>query len=152
MKGISPLIASVLLIAFTLAVATIIGSWLTSVSKTSTQQIGGQLTQQVNCTGNVLDIVDALCHDNTVVTITLQNMGDAALTSPSFYIRAQNQTYSCTNSSTDTIAAGGISKFDIPCTNFPVNMTINYVRVTALCSGTVPVYTEKSDFTDACSS
>ncbi|MCD6226359.1 MAG: hypothetical protein J7J93_01000, partial [Candidatus Aenigmarchaeota archaeon] len=32
MKGISPLMATVLIVAFTLAVAAIIGGWLTSIS------------------------------------------------------------------------------------------------------------------------
>jgi len=151
LKGISPLIASVLLIAFTLGVATIIGSWLTSVSKTSTQQIGSQLTQQVNCTGNIIDIVDATCHDNTIVTVTLQSLGSASLTNPSFYIRTTNQSFTCTNITTATIAVGGISKFDITCSNF-ANQIVNHVRATALCAGTVSVYSEKSDFSDNCTS
>jgi len=151
MKGISPLIASVLLIAFTLAVATIIGSWLTSVSKTSTQQIGSQLTQQVNCTGNILDVVDAFCHDNTIVTVTLQSMGSASLANPSFYIKTTNQSVTCTNITTATIASGGILKLDINC-SFPPNQIVNYVRATTLCAGTVSVYAEKSDFSDNCTS
>lgn len=149
MKGISPLIASVLLIAFTLGVAAIIGTWLASVSKTGTETVGGQFGKEVNCSGTVLDIVDALCHGTTNVTVMLQNKGSIPLTNSTFYMRTTNQT-TCVNNQNDTIAAGGISKYEINC-NFPSGEILNFVRASALCQGSVSIYTEKSAFSDSCS-
>lgn len=149
MKGISPLIASVLLIAFTLGVALIIGTWLTSVSKSSTETVGGQFGQEVNCSKVILDIVDALCHGTTNVTVTLQDIGSISLTNPTFYFKTTNQTV-CVSNQTGTITGGGISKYEVNC-SFPSGEALNFVRATALCQGTVSIYSEKSDFADSCS-
>jgi hypothetical protein len=137
------------LIAFTLGVATIIGSWLTSVSKTGTEKVGGQFGAQTNCSYAVLDIIDALCHDTTNVTVTLHNLGSSSLTNPNFYFRTANQTV-CTSNQNGTITSGGISKYEINCT-FPSGHTLNFARASVLCQGTVSIYAEKSDITDACS-
>jgi len=53
-KGVSPLIATVLLIAFTIAVAGIISVWLTQFTTTTTQTVSGQGTTQILCgTGGI---------------------------------------------------------------------------------------------------
>ena len=49
MKGISPLIAAVLLIAFTVAIATLIMGWLSSFTRSTTSSISNTTTQAVNC-------------------------------------------------------------------------------------------------------
>jgi flagellin-like protein len=49
MKGISPLIASVLLIAFTVAVAGLISSWLMSFTKTTSETVTQQSNIQLSC-------------------------------------------------------------------------------------------------------
>jgi flagellin-like protein len=149
LKGISPLIASVLLIAFTLAAATIIGAWMTSTMKSSTDTVGGQLTSNVNCSSNVINL-DVLCHNNNNVTVIVQNIGSASLTNPSFYMKTSDET-TCISNQTDTISVGGFAKYEINCTNFAVNKTLNYVKVTALCQGVVSISIEKKDFTDSCS-
>jgi flagellin-like protein len=66
MKGISSLIASILLIAFTLAVAVIIGSWLTSISSQQASNIGGQANQTATCAQAVLEIA-SIPNNNTVI-------------------------------------------------------------------------------------
>jgi flagellin-like protein len=150
LKGISPLIASVLLIAFTLSVAAIIGGWLSSMSKTATDTVGGQLSQQVNCSKVTLDVIDALCHNNTNVTISLQDIGSIQLTNPSIYIRTTDQT-ACVSNQTGTISAGGISIYEINCSNFGTGKTLNFVRASTLCEGSISIYAEKKDFADSCS-
>jgi flagellin-like protein len=53
-KGVSPLIATVLLIAFTIAVGGIISVWLTSFTTTTTQTVGQQSQTQIVCgTGGI---------------------------------------------------------------------------------------------------
>jgi flagellin-like protein len=149
LKGISPLIASVLLIAFTLGVAAVIGTWLASVSKTGTETVGGEFSRGVNCSGVILDIADAICHHTTNVTIMLHNLGSIPLTNPSFYMKTTNQT-PCVSNQTDTIAGGDIKRYEINCT-FPSGEILSFVRASALCEGTVSVYAEKSGFSESCS-
>ena len=76
MKGISPLMASILLIAFTLAVAVIIGSWLTSMSSQEASTVGGGVNETVTCSKGVIDIVSIV--NSTAVII--QNTGQIDLT------------------------------------------------------------------------
>ncbi len=76
MKGISPLLASILLIAFTLTVAVIIGGWLTSISSQQTSNIGGTANQTVTCSKAVLSFV-SIPNNNTAV---IQNAGQIDLT------------------------------------------------------------------------
>jgi flagellin-like protein len=59
MKGVSPLIASVLLIAFVIAVAGLYSGWITSFTKTTTEQVQEQSEKKVNCSygGIALDNV-----------------------------------------------------------------------------------------------
>lgn len=75
MKGISPLIASILLIAFTLSVAVVIGSWLTSISTQQTGIVGGSINETVTCAQGVLNIVSII----NSTTITIQNQGQIDL-------------------------------------------------------------------------
>ena len=49
-KGISPLIATVLLIAFTVAVAAIISTWLTTFTTTSTESVKEKADIELHCT------------------------------------------------------------------------------------------------------
>src|SRR3990172_5452125 len=54
MKGVSPLIATVLLIAFTIAVGGIISVWLTQFTMTTTETVGKESENQITCgTGGV---------------------------------------------------------------------------------------------------
>ena len=56
MKGISPLIAGVLMIAFTLAVAAIISGWLTSVTRTTTEEASENIETQASCSNAALTL------------------------------------------------------------------------------------------------
>ncbi len=55
-KGISPLIASVLLVAFTMAVAAIIVTWITGFTQQQTTNIGTRGERQVLCSYSVLSV------------------------------------------------------------------------------------------------
>jgi len=68
--------ASILLIAFTLAVAVIIGSWLTSMSSQQASNVGGAVNETVTCSKGVLSIV-SIPDNNTLI---IQNMGHIDLT------------------------------------------------------------------------
>ena len=76
MKGISPLMATVLIVAFTLAVAAIIGGWLTSISRTETSTIESGMSTQIECSKAQIDIVSILNGSAVIV----QNIGQVNFT------------------------------------------------------------------------
>jgi len=53
-KGLSPLIATVLLIAFTVSIGAILMTWVSSLTKESTGEIGNKSSSIIDC--NVADI------------------------------------------------------------------------------------------------
>jgi len=94
-KGITPLLATVILIALTLAVAALLGSWFTSVTRMQTEIIEEDIRAQVNCSAALLEITDVICtgsNDNIKVTIT--NLGnDIALYNFSTLVTVNNTYY-----------------------------------------------------------
>ncbi len=76
-KGISPLLATVILIALTLAVAALLGSWFTSVTRIQTGIIEEDIATQINCTGALLEISDVSCSNDTQrIQVTITNLGN----------------------------------------------------------------------------
>ncbi|MBS3056341.1 MAG: hypothetical protein J4473_02800 [Candidatus Aenigmarchaeota archaeon] len=55
-KGLSPLVATVLLIAITIALSNIIMSWMTTLAKEETQNIGNKTSAAIDCTSANIDI------------------------------------------------------------------------------------------------
>ncbi len=49
MKGMSPLISIILLVAIAVAVAGIISTWISSYTKTTTSQVGEKSSKEINC-------------------------------------------------------------------------------------------------------
>jgi len=79
-KGISPLIATVLIIGFTVALAAIIMTWGTTFSRGMQQQSEEQANLKMICTRDVVFSVKSACvFDANTVKITVQNDGNIAL-------------------------------------------------------------------------
>ena len=73
-KAISPLMATVLLLALTLAVGGILGSWFVSMSRSSIEEEEKKLIEITNCTG-VLDIVEVTCSNTSnQLKVTIHNI------------------------------------------------------------------------------
>ena len=66
-KGISPMIAVVLLIAFTVAVGGILSVWLTSFTTTTTGSVESAATNETKCSGTYIDVISV---SSTAVIIT----------------------------------------------------------------------------------
>jgi len=120
-KGISPLIATVLLIAMTLAVATIIGSWFTGITKTQTEMLEENTKKQINCTGALLSISDVICSStNQQLTIAISNLGDTALYGFSTLVKINNTYYENSTggpTSTSALDPGEQTILVYPCSN-----------------------------------
>jgi len=134
-KAISPLMATVLLLALTLAVGGILGSWFVSMSRTEMGTVEKKMTEQINCTG-ALDIVDVICDAATdKLEVTVHNIAiDVNLYDFSTFVLINNTAY--TNStggpnSTSPLDPGQqiILSYGCSDTDCPVNATVSKVRV-----------------------
>jgi flagellin-like protein len=75
-KGISPLIAAVLLIAFTMAVAAILTAWVTTFTQETTSEVGESGSEQIACSFAGLSIYDAVYTvDDDALTVAIANTG-----------------------------------------------------------------------------
>jgi len=96
MKGISPLIATVLLIAAVIAIAGIISIWLTSFTRTTTSSVETTATNQTKCAGAYLKIdsvksLGATYVNNTVVIYS--NPSSQTITNINLFATPGNETF-----------------------------------------------------------
>ena len=79
MKGISPLIAAVLLIAFTVAIATLIMGWFSTLTRTTTATVTNETTQAVQCADARVSIREVYVLGGTAgsqdVRVIIENTG-----------------------------------------------------------------------------
>ena len=95
MKGISPLIASVLLVVITVVASTLLSSWLSTTTRTQTQAIQNSTQSQLQCQYADLYIKNATyaCNNNCTTgtlhttTVTVVNSGKKTLSFNTVYIR-----------------------------------------------------------------
>lgn len=75
-KGVSPLIAAVLLIGFTMAVAGIITAWVTTFTEEQTSTLGNQSEQLVGCSYAGMDVQDVTFDSaNSQTDFNVENTG-----------------------------------------------------------------------------
>lgn len=91
MKGISPLIATVLLIAFTVAVGGLISIWLTGFTQTQTQAVGGQASTSITCSNGGLSL-SSVGYCNSYLSAKITNTGTISLGNISLTITFSNAT------------------------------------------------------------
>jgi len=93
-KGISPLIAEVLLIGFTVTVASIVILWVTGFTRTSTKTISSQAETQLACTYGGIDFYGTVTYNSTSQTLFgyLKNTGNVPLGNINFQIVYDNGT------------------------------------------------------------
>jgi len=93
-KGISPLIAEVLLIGFTVTVASIVILWVTGFTRTSTKTISSQAETQLACTYGGIDFYGTVNYNSTSQALFgyLKNTGNVPLGNINFQIVYSNGT------------------------------------------------------------
>ena len=77
-KGISPLIATVLLIGFTVALAAVLMTWVMDYFRGTTDKVGDQTDKFLMCSDLAFEITDVDCFNNKVI---IQNNGNLDITS-----------------------------------------------------------------------
>ncbi len=91
-KGVSPLIATVLLIVFTVAISTIVVSWLRAYTADTTSSVGDTSQEVIECAKQNLRISNAYITINTtagaedIIRATLKNTGSVNFTVSSAYV------------------------------------------------------------------
>src|SRR3990167_2349324 len=79
-KGISPLIAAVLLIAITVAIATLVSGWISTVTRGTQIAAENKTTEAVDCATAAVVIDDVYINDNgatSTVRAIVRNAGQA---------------------------------------------------------------------------
>lgn len=145
MKGISPLIASVLLIAFTVAVAGIISGWLQGFTRSTTSTVTSQSNTELVCSYAGISL-SSLKHSSTDLTLSgrIENTGQVGLGSiilQIFFTSGSSPTNLplCTNGTVFSCATANLSLIPREMTSFNVSSgsalaTIDKVRVFSNCS------------------
>ena len=78
MKGISPLLAAVLLIAVTVAIATLVMGWISTVTRTTQVTVSNKTTEAVNCASAAVVIDDVYIQTSPrTATVIVRNSGQA---------------------------------------------------------------------------
>lgn len=143
-KGVSPLVATVLLIAFTVAVAGVVSTWLTGFTTTSTTTIGETATTELICSYGHVAVSDLIYCSNriagvitntgsiTLGNITLQELFTNQTTSTFYLCKSGNSVVTCSGASNLTLGARESTAFNITIGNS------NYgtLRVITNCSST----------------
>ncbi|MEM5766050.1 MAG: archaellin/type IV pilin N-terminal domain-containing protein [Candidatus Aenigmatarchaeota archaeon] len=153
MKGISPLIATILLIAITVAVGGLVGSWVFSFTRSSTQTVRQQADIEIICNQGRISLSD-VCYSNNYILGYITNTGNIPLgdiTLTIFYSNASTQRYylSFANGAVvpETSCCGNLTilvneKYMF---NISANQNYNKVYVSTNCTSIVTDEVEASD-------
>ncbi|MBW6462351.1 MAG: hypothetical protein K0B07_04865 [DPANN group archaeon] len=146
-KGISPLIAVVLLIVFTVAISTIIISWMNDYTKKITSDASENTAVVVSCAKQVINIPTSIgiqTNSSGYVTVLVENIGQAETTIKQI-LAIDNASNMCSiNITNATIAIGDIGVFgpmDCSSTFGTITPTLTTVRATTTCGGIADEWT-----------
>ncbi|NOR84907.1 type IV pilin [archaeon] len=140
-KGVSPLIAVVLLIVFTVAVSTMIMSWMNTYTKDTTTSASANTDTVIECSRQTVNIptTSGVTHTIDNVTVNVENNGQANTTLKKV-IAYDSTGLACIISSTEfELEVGDLKNYGpINCTDITTgwdNTCIASVRVTTTCGG-----------------
>ncbi|MBU5678792.1 MAG: hypothetical protein KQA36_02775 [Candidatus Aenigmarchaeota archaeon] len=77
-KGLSPLVATVLIVAFTISTAMIIMNWYRSFSLETSERIGNQTSQKIDCSYGAISFRNVCVNGNNLTGI-IENTGNIEL-------------------------------------------------------------------------
>jgi flagellin-like protein len=129
MKGISPMIATILLIAFTVAVGGIISVWLTGFTRTTTGGTEVKAEALTRCSTCGFEVISVKKDSQNFTYVT--HYGSGITLYPISVVFDTGDTVTSFGANSDSnVTAGQIAKIDLT-TNFPSNAA--WLKVTALC-------------------
>jgi len=139
-KGISPMIAIVLLIAFTVAVGGILSIWLTTLTSTQTTTTGSAAEKQVLCARSVLEITEVYYEGPRNANVTVSyTYGTESLSNFNFFF-VDDARNSDNKTASGTLTPGDSETFAITTLSaLSSSGSLQSVRVIATCQDTYPV-------------
>ncbi len=149
MKGISPLIAAVLLIAFTVSIATIILGWFSSFTKGTTANISSQTQTAIGCSAADITIDHIYC-SGTTCRVLVSNTGSKDLTSVNAMIVTTDGT-ACSTTSSNNLTKGSTKSIEVNVTDCGTINSTTFSRaiVTTECPGVSDTVTSTSYLTSS---
>jgi len=134
MKGLSPIIATVMLIALTLSIVAILATWFSSLTKKQAEDIGTGASALVNCSTANIDLVGVLCSNTTnQLQIAIDNKGQTALYDFSVLVKINNTYYQNNTGGPNTtypLSPGRQTILVYGCDICTTNAQVSLVRVT----------------------
>ena len=130
MKGISPLIAEVLLIGFVIAVGAIIATWVTGYTRTTTHNVNEQANKQMDCMyGNIQIITATYNHTTHNISGYVENKGSIPLGDVRLQVIYDNSTISDPILICNELDVGNMCPY-----NIEVNSNYAILRVSTNCT------------------
>jgi flagellin-like protein len=134
-RGVSPVIATLLLIVIAVAAAVLTYIWVTgymgkvtgTVEQTSTQQLQEKIK------------INAVSVSGTTVTLSVSNIGDTDVTISGAYVLTQGGTSVCSSSPSTSISKGGTQ--DVPISSCSLTSGTTYIAKAVTSKGTEATYT-----------
>ena len=152
MKGVSPLIASVLLIAFTVAVATLIMGWMSTYSRTVTSNVSEETATAIDCSKAAINIehvyVGSASHASNA-TVVVKNTGFEDLSIKGLIVDTDGS--SCDNTTGTTLSTGSVVNLGFWSSDCPKKSEVAYVMVTTDCAGVYDKTDNPADITETTS-
>lgn len=143
MKGISPMIATVLLIALVVAIGGILSVWLSGYFTSITQPTGASTTTIIKCSYSFLEIKEVKYYTNRVSALIVYQYGTESLRNVSCTALGQGYSNTSAVSYTTTDFSPGDSFYcNIDTTGGPITPTT--IRAKGYCLGQGLVTAETS--------
>ncbi|MCK5594239.1 MAG: hypothetical protein KAI18_03285 [Candidatus Aenigmarchaeota archaeon] len=146
-KGISPLIAVVLLIVFTVAISTIIIGWMNDYTKKTTSDASENTDVVVACAKQVINIPTSIgvqTNSSGYVTVLVENIGQAETTIKQI-LAVDNVSNMCqidiVNATIDIGDIGVFGPMDCSAEFGAMDPTLTTVRATTTCGGIADEWT-----------
>lgn len=155
-KAVSPLIATVLLIAFTIALGAVVMNWGKGFVEATAKDTGDKANSDLSCQQDIelsvkeIGGVPKICYNttNSYIKVMLENGGRVDITGMQYAFFDVNDGINITQNTTLTISAGGVSAYmtvpnglaaDISQVEFTPMIKIKGATSSQLCSKNVLV-------------
>lgn len=148
MKGISPLVASVLLIAFTVSISTLIMGWFSTFARTTTSNVSSSAAEAIACNSagvNIEHVYIVNGSNPNVTTILVHNVGFYTINVTGMVINTTGGV--CSNSTPVSLAKGNYTTIQmIGCNIFPgAKAQFSRAVVTTNCGGVDDTTSDPND-------
>ena len=141
MKGVETLLAAVLLIGFTVAIAATVSVWFTAVTRDTQSSVTSKSDTAVDCAGAAMGIDQVYVFNNSVARAVIRNKGSVNLsiiTAQIFDSQGNNFTSS---SLPAAINSGSAISLDFSANLLPCPQTFSRLIVTSSCAQAESVFT-----------